>query len=114
VGFQHHIVENKNIGKIWVYIDFRNLNKATRKDEYPVPIAGILINNASGHRVIICLDGNVSYNQLFMVKEDMSKMALRCPDFIRMSCYDIWLKNADTTYQRAMNLIFYNCDTLCH
>jgi hypothetical protein len=84
VSFQHHIVENKNIGKIWVYIDFCNLNKATRKDEYPVPIAGILINNASGHRVIICLDGNVSYNQLFMVKEDMFKMALRCPDFISL------------------------------
>jgi hypothetical protein len=75
-------VEKKIIGKIWVCIDFRNLNKATPKDEYPIPIADMLINNASGHRVISFLDGNAGYNQIFMAEEDMSKMAFRCPDFI--------------------------------
>jgi hypothetical protein len=25
-----------------------------------------------------------------------------------MACHDIWFKNADTTYQRAMNLIFHD------
>jgi hypothetical protein len=29
-----------------------HFHKATPKDEYPIPIADILINNASGHRVI--------------------------------------------------------------
>jgi hypothetical protein len=75
-------VEKKIIGKIWVCIDFRNLNKATPKDEYPIPIADMLINNASGHRVISFLDGNAGYNQIFMAEEDMSKTAFRCPDFI--------------------------------
>jgi hypothetical protein len=36
-------------------------------------IADMLINNASGHRVISFLDGNAGYNQVFMAKEDMSK-----------------------------------------
>jgi hypothetical protein len=45
-------IEKKNTGKIWVCIDFRNLNKATPKDEYPMPIADMLINNAFGHQVI--------------------------------------------------------------
>jgi hypothetical protein len=40
-------VEKKNTGNIWVFIDFRNFNKATPKDEYPMPIADMLINNAS-------------------------------------------------------------------
>jgi hypothetical protein len=39
----------KNTGKIRVCIDFRNLNKATPKDEYPMPVADMLINNASEH-----------------------------------------------------------------
>jgi hypothetical protein len=52
----------KNTDKIQVCIDFRNLNKATPKDEYPMPIADMLINNASGHRVISFLYGNVGYN----------------------------------------------------
>jgi hypothetical protein len=42
-------VEKKNTGKIRVCIDFRNLNKTTHKDEYPMHIADILINNASEH-----------------------------------------------------------------
>jgi hypothetical protein len=68
-------MEKKNIGKIWVCINFCNLNKATPKDEYPQPIADMVINNASGHRVISFLDGNAGYNQIFMAKEGMSKMA---------------------------------------
>jgi hypothetical protein len=51
-------VKKKNTGKIWVCIDSYNLNKATPKDEYPMPIANMLISNASGHRVISFLDGN--------------------------------------------------------
>jgi hypothetical protein len=61
-------VEKKNTGKIEVCIDFCNLNKATSKDEYPIPIADILINNASGHRVISFLDGNDDYNQTLLAK----------------------------------------------
>jgi hypothetical protein len=40
-----------------------------------MPIADMLINNASGHRVIGFLDGNADYNQIFLAEEDMSKMA---------------------------------------
>jgi hypothetical protein len=42
-------VEKKNTGKIQICIDFRNLNKTTPKDEYPMPITDMLINNASGY-----------------------------------------------------------------
>jgi hypothetical protein len=42
-------MEKKNTDKIRVCIDFPNLNKATSKDEYLMPIADMLINNASGH-----------------------------------------------------------------
>jgi hypothetical protein len=104
-------VEKKNTGKIQVCIDFRNLNKATPKDEYPMPIANMFINNASGHRVISFLDGNASYNQIFMAEEDMSKTAFRCPGFIGSFEWVVMtfgLKNIGTTYQRAMDLIFHD------
>jgi hypothetical protein len=77
-------VGKKNTGKIQVCIDFSNLNKATPKDEYPMSIANMLINNASGHRVISFLDNNGGYNQIFMAEEDMSKTAFRCPGFISL------------------------------
>jgi hypothetical protein len=44
-------VEKKGSGRIRVCIDFRNLNRATPKDEYPIPIIDMLINDASGHKI---------------------------------------------------------------
>ena len=69
-------VEKKDSGKIRLCIDFRDLNKATLKDEYPMPIADMLINEASEYRVISFLDGNAGYNQIFMAKEDRLKRLL--------------------------------------
>jgi hypothetical protein len=56
------LVEKKNTGKIRVCVDFHNLNKVTPKDEYPMPVVEVLINGASGHKMISFLDGNASYN----------------------------------------------------
>jgi hypothetical protein len=43
-------VEKKKTKKIRVCVDYQNLNRATLKDEYLMPIDEILINRASGHR----------------------------------------------------------------
>jgi hypothetical protein len=44
-----------------------------------MPVADLLINSVSGNKVISFLDGNVGYNQIFVVKEDVSKTVFRCP-----------------------------------
>jgi hypothetical protein len=54
-------------------VDFRSINRATPKDEYPMPIADLLIDSASGNKVISFFDGNAGYNQIFMPKEDVNK-----------------------------------------
>ena len=48
-------------------------NRANTKNEYPMYIADMLINNASENRIINFLDGNIVYNQIFMTEEDASK-----------------------------------------
>jgi hypothetical protein len=103
-------VEKKELDKLRVCIDFCNLNRATPKHEYPMPIADTLINNASGNRIISFLDGNVGYNQIFMAEEDAPKTAFIWPGFIDLFEWVVMtfgLKNAGATYQRAMNLIFH-------
>jgi hypothetical protein len=103
-------VEQKESGKLRVCVDFRNLNRATLKDEYPMPIANTLINNTLGNRIISFLDGNAGYNQIFMVEEDASKTTFIYSCFIGLFEWVVMtfgLKNAGATYQRAMNLIFH-------
>jgi hypothetical protein len=76
-----------------------------------MPIADLLIDSASGNKVISFLDDNAGYNQIFMAKEDVSKTAFRCPWFIGLFEWVVMtfgLKNAGATYQRAINLIFYD------
>jgi hypothetical protein len=66
------LAEKKNTRKIRICVDFRNLNRATPKDEYPMPVADLLVDSSSGNKVISFLDGNAGYNQIFMSKEDVS------------------------------------------
>jgi hypothetical protein len=65
-------VEKKNKGKIRICEDFRNLNRSTPKDGYPMAIADLLVDSASGNKAISFLDGNAGYNQIFIAKEDVS------------------------------------------
>jgi hypothetical protein len=78
-------VEKKGTKKLRVFINVRDLNRATPKDEYPMPIADFLVNATSGHRILSFLDGNAGYNQIFMADEDISKMALICPGLVGLS-----------------------------
>jgi ribonuclease HI len=92
-------------------VDFRDLNRATPKDEYPMPVAETLINAAAGHKMLSFMDGNAGYNQIFMAPEDIHKTAFRVPGAVGLFEYVVMtfgLKNAGATYQRAMNYMFHD------
>jgi hypothetical protein len=72
----------KKNGKMRVCIDFRDLNRATPMDGYPMPVVDLLVDAAAGHKVISFMDGNAGYNQIFRAIEDISKTAFRCPGHI--------------------------------
>ena len=75
-----------------------------------MPIANLLVDVSLGHKVISFMDGNASYNQFFMAKEDVPKTAFRCPGALGLYEWVVMtfgLKNASATYQRAMNYIFH-------
>jgi hypothetical protein len=100
----------KKNGKMRVRIDFRDLNRATPMDGYPMPVADLLVDAATGHKVISFMDGNAGYNQIFMAIEDITKIAFRCLGHIGLfECIvmTFGLKNAGATFQRAMNYIFH-------
>jgi hypothetical protein len=95
-------MEKKGTGKISACVDFWDLNRVTPKEEYPMLIADMFMNNASGHKVIGFPDGNVGYHQIFMDKGDMYKTVFRCPRFVGLFEWVVLtfgLKKASATYQ---------------
>ena len=65
----------KKNGKLHVCTNFRDLNNATPKDEYHMPVADMLVNSASGNEILSFMDGYSSYNQIFIVEDDVLKTA---------------------------------------
>jgi hypothetical protein len=93
-------VEKKGSKKTRVCVDFWDLNKATPKDEYPIPVAEALINRAFSNKMISFMDGNAGYNQIFMAWDDISKTTFRCPGFIGLFEWVVMtfsLKNTEAT-----------------
>ncbi|KAB2606555.1 S2-RNase [Pyrus ussuriensis x Pyrus communis] len=92
-------------------VNYRNINGAMPKDEYPMPMADLSIDAVAKHKVLSFMDGNAGYNKIKMAKEDIHKTAFRCPGHVGAYEYLVMpfgLKNTGATYQRAINTIFHD------
>ena len=47
-------------------VDFRDLNKASPKDEFSLPHIDVLVDNTAGHALFAFMDGFLGYNQIKM------------------------------------------------
>ena len=101
------VVVMKKNGQLRICVDYRDLNKACPKDEFPLPITELLVDATTGFDALSFMDGFSGYNQIKMAPEDEELTAFRTPKGIL--CYTVMpfgLKNAGATYQRAMTIIF--------
>ncbi|CAL8105312.1 unnamed protein product [Prunus armeniaca] len=94
-----------------ICVDYRNLNEASPKDEYPMPMADMLVDGAAHNQMLSFMDDNACYNQIMVAEEDIHKTAFVCPGHIGVFEYTVMpfgLRNAGVTYQRAMNSVFHD------
>uniref|UniRef100_A0A2N9HJH9 Integrase catalytic domain-containing protein n=1 Tax=Fagus sylvatica TaxID=28930 RepID=A0A2N9HJH9_FAGSY len=99
----------KKDGKVRMCVDYRDLNRASPKDNFPLPHIDTLVDNTATNVVFSFMDGFSGYNQIKMAEEDKSKTAFvtHWGTFV----YDVMpfgLKNAGATYQRAMVTLFHD------
>ena len=90
-----------------IYIDYRKLNKATRKDHFPLSFMDQMPDRLAGHEYYCFLDGYSGYNQITISLDDQEKTTFTCPygtfAFRRMS---FWLCNMPGTFQCCMMAIY--------
>jgi hypothetical protein len=62
-------VRKKN-GEIRLFVDLKNLNRISRKDNYPLPNMEHILQRVTGASRISMIDGFLGYNQIFVLPED--------------------------------------------
>jgi len=99
----------KKDGKVRMCVDYRDLNRASPKDDFPLPHIDTLVDNTTTSSLFSFMDEFSGYNQIKMAPEDIEKTT-----FITLwgtFCYKVMsfgLKNAGATYQRAMVALFHD------
>lgn len=99
------LVDKKDGGRR-LCVDFRALNKITKKDKFPLPLIEDQIDRLGGHRYFITLDLSQGFYQITLSESSIPKTGFVTPDghyeFLRMP---FGLANAPSEFQRLMNSV---------
>ena len=103
------LLHSRTITEWRICIDYRKLNKATRKDHFPLLFLDKMLNQLARHEYYCFLDRYSGYNQITISPENQEKTTFTCPygafAFRRMP---FGLCKAPSTFQRCMMAIFSN------
>nr|KYP74926.1 Retrovirus-related Pol polyprotein from transposon 17.6 [Cajanus cajan] len=106
---KNELIPSRTVTGWRMCIDYRKLNKATRKDHFPLPFMDQMLERLAGQAYYCFLDGYLSYNQIVVDPEDQEKTAFTCPfGVFAYRKMPFGLCNAPTTFQRCMLAIFSN------
>ena len=99
----------KKDGKVRMCVDFRDLNKACPKDDFPLPHTDVLVDNTTISALMSFMDGFSRYNQIKKASRDMTKTTFT--NEWGIYCYTIMpfgLKNAGEIYQRMATTLLHD------
>jgi hypothetical protein len=93
--------------EIRLCVDFRNLNRCSLKDNYPLPKMDHILQRVVGAKRISILDGYSGYNQISVVEENKKKKTFTTPwGTFMYEKMPFRLMNAGVTFQRDMDIAF--------
>jgi len=88
-------------------VDYRELNKQTVKNTYPLPRIDELVDNLAGCSVFSALDLSIGFNQFALQESDVHKTAFNTHiGKYEYTVLPMGLSNAPAVFQREMNRLF--------
>jgi hypothetical protein len=100
---------DKKGGSIRVCVDYRDINKACPKDNFPTPFVDQIVDDCAGSEIFSLMDGFSGYNQINIAPEDQHKTTFICPwGTFAYRKLPFGLKNVGATFQRAMSYAFHD------
>uniref|UniRef100_A0A1S3XLM1 RNA-directed DNA polymerase homolog n=1 Tax=Nicotiana tabacum TaxID=4097 RepID=A0A1S3XLM1_TOBAC len=104
---KNELIPTRTVTGWRVCMDYRKLNKVTRKDHFPLPFLDQMLYRLAGRAFYCFLDGYSGYNQILIAPKDQEKTTFTCPyGIFSFSSLPFGLCNAPTTFQRSMMAIF--------
>lgn len=90
-----------------ISIDYRNLNKATRKDHFPLPFVNHMLERLAKHLHFCYLNSYSGSFQIPIHSSDQEKTTFMCP-YVKFSYQQIpfGMSNTPAMFQRCMITIF--------
>jgi hypothetical protein len=99
-------IRKKN-GEIRLCVDFRNLNRSSRKYNYPLPNMEHILQKVTGASRISMIDLFSGYNHISVMPGDREKIAFTTPwGTFMYAKMPFGLMNVGETFQRAMDIAF--------
>jgi hypothetical protein len=103
VWLANPVIVPKANGKLWMCIDYTNLNKACPKDQYPLPQIDQIVDSTSGCDLLSFLDAYSGFHQIQMFRQDRKHTAFVTMD--GLYCYVV-MPYGLKTFVRAMSKTF--------
>jgi len=104
----------KKDGSLRLCVDFRGLNRITKKDRYPLPLISDLLDSPHKAHIYTKIDLRHAYHLVHIAEGDEWKTAFRTRyRAFKWSVMPFGLTNAPAAFQRFMNNMFSNLLDVC-